>query len=57
MKKMKNRIFKSTTVLFILVAFFGCSVDNKVIDDVDEGVQNGAFLRTLEITNAEIRHK
>jgi hypothetical protein len=51
---MKNRIFKTTTVLMALAAFFGCTVDNKVIDNVFEGVQKGAFLRTIEITNAEL---
>ncbi|MCJ7466888.1 MAG: hypothetical protein MUO53_09375 [Maribacter sp.] len=45
---MKNRFFKTTTVLMALAAFFGCTVDNKVIDNVFEGAQYGAFLRILE---------
>ncbi len=47
---MKNRIFKTTTVLLAFIALLGCSVDNNTIDDVFEKVQNGAFLRITEIT-------
>lgn len=47
---MKNRIFKITTVLFAIMALPGCSVDNNVIDDVNEQKQNGAFLRITDLS-------
>lgn len=51
---MKNRILKITTALFAFVALIGCSTDNKVIDDVFEGVQKGAFLRITDVSGASI---
>lgn len=51
---MKNKLIKTTTMLLAFVVLLGCSVDNNVIDDVFEKTQNGGFLRTLEITSAEL---
>ncbi|MGB5553695.1 MAG: hypothetical protein WBM83_03475 [Flavobacteriaceae bacterium] len=51
---MKNKFFKTTTVLFALTAILSCSSDDKVIDIVDGGITNGGFLRTLEITSPSL---
>lgn len=51
---MKNRIFKITTLLLAFTALMGCDREKNIIEIVEEGVTNGAFLRTLEIINAEL---
>jgi len=50
MRKMKNRIFKITTLLLAFAALMGCDNEENVIEIVDNTVTNGAFLRVIEVT-------
>ncbi|MGV6830878.1 MAG: hypothetical protein ACWA5P_04835 [bacterium] len=50
---MKNRIKFSLLALLIAVGFNSCTERDNVIDDVLDGVTNGAVLRTINVFSAE----
>ncbi len=47
---MKN-IFKYINIALLATLILGCSGDDKIVDDVIDGVTNGAVLRTIDIDN------
>ena len=50
---MKN-IFKYSLLLGLIVSISSCSTDDKVVDEVLNGVTNGAVLRTIAINSNEL---
>jgi hypothetical protein len=54
-KKIMKNIFKICLIISLVFAFNSCSSDSdKVVDDVFDGVTNGAVLRTINIFSNEL---
>jgi hypothetical protein len=51
---MKKNILNYISTLSILVLIFSCSTEDKVVDNVFDGVTNGAVLRTVEIISSDL---
>ncbi|MEP0266283.1 hypothetical protein [Dokdonia sp.] len=48
------KIFTITTIVIFLCLLFSCSEDDKATQLIDDGVSEGAFIRTLDFTNSDL---
>lgn len=51
---MKNRLLKSSFIFSLLIIISSCTERDNVIDDVLDGVTNGAVLRTINIVSSDV---